>query len=205
MARRFLDLLTVDLGSGGVDSVSRLALVSRDLGYHCIGIVSKARRRTLERLGGLLDMEIFPVRERRRRGSDSAILYASGGNARRAASSGLVDFIIPDHRDSVSVRYAAENQVAVAYPYTDLLVERSVRRANVISRWSSIHLWCSKYGATEIAVSFATDSYLMRGPRDVSWLISACLGLGEEEALDWTSTNPMRVVERASERRRADA
>jgi hypothetical protein len=196
MPKEFCDLLTLSIHRGGRDTPSRLLLVGARLGYSYLGI-SLGRKPP----GELPGIRAVPVAEEGTREARRATLnYARGGRARRAASSGSADFIIPDPRDRATLRFAAEGCVAVAYPYAQLITEGSTKRSNLIRRWQEMHDNCRRFGCKELLVSSAGDSYLLRNPRDLSAMLHSCIGIGTEEALDWLSSNPREVLERGEER-----
>jgi hypothetical protein len=196
MPREFCDLLTLSIHRGGRDTPSRLLLVAARLGYSYLGI-SPGRQSP----GELPGIRCVPVAEEGTREARRAMLtYARGSRARRAASSGSADFIIPDPRDRVTLRFAAEGCVAVAYPYAQLITEGSTRRSSLIRRWQKMHDWCRRFGCKELLVSSADDSYLLRDPRDLSAMLHSCMGIETEEALDWLSSNPLEIIERGRER-----
>lgn len=199
MPREFCDLLTFPMDRGGRDTPSRLLLVAARLGYQCLGI-SLGRRH----LGELPGIRSVGVAEEGTRGAGrAAVTFARGRRARRAASSGTVDFIMPDPKDRVALRFAAEGSVAVAYPYSHLITGSSTRRSDLIRRWKAMHDGCRRLGLREVLVSSAGDSYLLRNPRDLGAMLRSCLGIGTEEALDWISTNPLGILERAGEKEAA--
>jgi len=199
MVRKFIDLLTFPLRGGGSDTPCRLALVARHLSYDAIGIAMPARgsRPTCHEIP---DIDVFPVAEDGSRGVRRAELrFSKGKRARKSASAGSADFIIPDPRDAITLRFAGENHVPVAYPYASLLEERNVRRSTIIGQWLRMHEMALKFECVELLVSGATSSYLLRDPLDMASFVSSCFSEPRESALDWISSNPQEVLERARE------
>lgn len=199
MVRKFVDLLTFPLGAGGSDTPCRLALVARRLSYDAIGMIPSAGEGR-PACHELPDIGIFPVAEDGSRGARRAELkFSRGKRARRSASAASADFIIPDPRDAITLRFAGENRVPVAYPYAALLQERNARRSTIIGHWARMHEMAVKFGCVELLVSGATSSYLLRDPLDMASFVSSCFGETKEKALEWVSSNPQEVLERARE------
>ncbi len=199
MAREYVDLLTYPMGSGGIDTPSRLAWIASELGYSIIGIFTRRRDITCASIAGTTKITVADVGTKAARRSDLRI--ARGKAARRAASGATADFILPEPKDTVTIKFAAENDVPVAYPYAHLLREHSTRRSFLLRLWSITHDACRRHDCKELLVSAAPDSYLMRDPRDMVALISSCLHVKQEDALNWVSSNPLEIIQIAEERK----
>jgi hypothetical protein len=200
MARTYIDLLTFPMNAGGSDTPSRLTWIATELGYEALGVFAPAWAGRNQQFPDI-ETQVVTVRDDKVRGPRRGeIKVGRGTRARKAASSRSADFIIPDPRDRVALRFAAENDVPVAYPYSSLLLEHSTRRSRLIRAWSLMHTHARKLGCQELLVSGARDSYLLRDPRDLASLVSVCMGTTAEEALDWVSTTPQKVLAKAKER-----
>ena len=202
MARTYIDLLTFPMRAGGKDTPRRLAWIASELSYSVIGIFSSDSGNVTPqriRLAGTQTIVIAEEGTRTARKAD--IRFASGKGARHAASTGAADFILPDPKDSVTLKFAADNDVPIAYPYSRLIEDYSMRRSSLIRMWSKMHSNARKYGCRELLVSAAHDSYLIRDPRDLASMMCSCLNMHTEEALDWVSTTPQEVLEHAEEGR----
>jgi len=196
MAREFCDLLALPISGGGVDTPARLAMVASRLGYSRLGLY-----RYRGRFPGNPGVEVLSVTDHGTRDARRADLrIARGRRSRGAVSSDDIDFIMPDPRDRVTIRFAGENDVPLAYAYSDLLRERSIRRSNLLRLWNLVHRDAVKHGCREMLVSGTGNSYLLRDPRDLASLLVSTLGLSKEDALDWISSTPCQVLERASGR-----
>lgn len=147
------------------------------------------------------DIQLIRVAEEGPQSTPAAELrVAFGKRASQAAAAGTADFIIPTPNDMSALRPAAENKVPVAYPYALLLKEQAVKKSNLIGTWRTMHAYLEKHECPEILVSGADDSYLMRDPRDLACALRACLGIPPQEALDWITSNPQEILDRARER-----
>jgi len=196
MAREYCDLLALPISGRGVDTPARLAMVASRLGYAHLGLY-----RYQGRISGTPGLEVLSVMDHGTRDARRADLrIARGRRSRGAVSSDNIDFIIPDPRDRVTIRFAGENDVPLAYAYSDLLMERSIRRSNLLRRWNLVHREATKHGCRELLVSGTGNSYLLRDPRDLASLLVSALGLSTEEALDWVSSTPCQVLKRANGR-----
>jgi hypothetical protein len=197
MAREYYDLLTFPLNSGGVDTPMRLALVASKLGYSHIGLYRPARGQLPDDPG----VEVLSVADDGTKAARRADLrIARGRRSRGAVSSEAIDFIIPDPKDRVTIRFAGINDVPIAYTYGSLLKEKSIRRSHLLRMWTLVHQDAVKHGCREVLVSGVGDGYLLRDPRDLAALLSSALGLCVEEALDWISVTPSEILDRARER-----
>ena len=197
MARKFLDLLTFPINSGGVDTPNRLALVASKLGYSHIGLYRTPRGHLPSDTG----VEVLTVADEGTKAARGADLrFARGRRSRGAVSSEAIDFIIPDPKDRVTIRFAGINDVPIAYPYAALLKEQSIRRSNLLRMWTQVHQDAVRHDCREILVSGAGDGYLLRDPRDLASLLCSALNLTVEEALDWISVTPSEIIGRAGER-----
>ncbi len=201
VARSYIDLLTFPLGAGGRDTPSRLVWVAAHLGYSVVGILRRGRDAMPIPETWIREVQVVTVAEEgwsRDRGADLRVAF--GKRAARAAATGAADFIVPAPNDTAALRSAAENEVPVAYPYSQLLKERAARRSSLIRSWCNIHGYCEKHACPEVLVSGAEDSYLMRDPRDLACALHACLGVPRKDALDWLTSTPRAILDRARER-----
>ncbi len=202
MASQYLDLLACPIGAGGIDTPARLQWTAAELGYSTLGIFRSRGFWDPSASAPVPGIRTLFVADDGSKNAKKADLRIAGGRAaRRSAGSGTADYIIPDTDDVVALRFAAENQVPVAYAFSDLLKERLTRRSALIRRWISMHRDCRRFGCRELVVSAADDSYLMRDPRDIAYTLSACLGIAFEETIDWVTSAPESVVQEAMERR----
>jgi hypothetical protein len=198
MAREYCDLLTFPAGTRGIDTPNRLSLVALKLGFTCLGLYGPPPRYGVGR-----ELDLLTVSDYGTKGGGRADLrIARGRRTRGAVSSEHTDFIIPDPRDRVTIRFAGKNDVPIAYSYSQLLKEDSFRRSNLLRSWIHVHQDAVRHGCREILVSGANDSYLLRNPRDLASLLVSSLDLHEEEALDWLSRTPLEIIDRARQRGR---
>jgi hypothetical protein len=195
MTREFCDLLTFPMRAGGRDTPDRLSLVALKLGYSHLGIYGPATPEIGQELD-LLTLSDYGTKAGRR----ADLRMARGKRSREAVSSERIDFIIPDPRDRVTIRFAGKNDVPIAYSYSRLLIEDSFRRSNLLRSWTHVHQDAVKHDCREILISGAKDSYLLKNPRDLAALLVSALNLHEEEALDWLSRTPLEIIDRAGER-----
>ncbi len=197
MGREFVDLLTFPERGGGGNGTSGLVTIGTELNYSTIGVCLSRNQAKRIKLSNP-KLELVPVASRG--GGGDAIRFASGRKARKAASNASVDFVIPDCRDAVAGRFAAENDIPVAYPYVEILENRGVRRSSIIRDWRLMHRRLSKGGCREFVVSGARDPYLLRDPMDVASLAHSCLHIPYEEAMDWISIVPSSIIDTAKGR-----
>ncbi len=198
MERAFLDLLTFPRRRGGRDTPSRLALIAGELNYSTVGVYGSLEVEKSRGLDQLENISVISITEIGK-GGESELTFASGKRARRAASTGNIDFIIPDRRDEVALRFAVENEVTIAYPYSEILSTRGIKRSSIIQDWCTMHQALTRREGTEIMVSGARNSYLLRDPRDIASLIHTIFDVDLKEALSWISTRPDHILKRARE------
>ena len=192
-----MDLLTLSQGRGGFDTPSRLLLFGAKLGYSNLGVIADPGTYPKGVIPGTRVVRVGRHGSRAARRSEITVAWGRG--ARAAAFRGDVGFIIPDPRDRVTLRIAAENNVPVAHAYARVLAGDTARRAQTLREWNQVHECCRKYGCREFLVSGARSSYLMRDPRDAAAMAGSWLGLGNEEALDWMTSTPESVLKEALE------
>ncbi|MHC1611016.1 MAG: ribonuclease P protein component 3 [Candidatus Methanospirareceae archaeon] len=95
----------------------------------------------------------------------------------------------------VSVRYAAENGIAIDFNMNAIIHSRRGERARILGKMREILKLVRKYNAPVILTSNARSIYDLRAPREMIAL-AALFGMSKEEATSALSDIPERVLER---------
>ncbi|MEM7821418.1 MAG: RNase P subunit p30 family protein [Candidatus Aenigmatarchaeota archaeon] len=213
--------------SGGESSLEELASMAKELGYCGICFTSYPLRKEEEeilkaeikrveektKIKILLGFEARNIKEliqlaNRRREFD--ILLARGGDLnlnRKACGTPEVDILThPEYNrndsglDHVSVRLAAENNVAIEINFREILLSTKRNRSIVLKNIAQNVFLAKKFGAKIILCSGAISCWELRAPE---CLVSmACqLGLEYKEAKDAITNIPSNIIKMIEERK----
>ncbi len=128
-------------------------------------------------------------------GGDFDINKAAVGDSR-------VDILLhPEYKrkdsgmDHKTTKMASENDVVVGFVFHNLHQTYGKVRSHVLNHIKKCLKLCEKYDAEFIVTSGAGNKYEMRGPRELSSLLSV-LGVEASLAIDSVSSTPKKIVKR---------
>lgn len=224
---KFFDLHVHSAFSGGESSLEEIAKTAKLLGYHGICLVfyyqdekqKEMLEAEIEKLKKEVGIEIYlgfearnlkELKELSRKRRSFDLLLARGGEVemnRKACETREVDILThPEYQrndsglDHVSVRFAAENDVAIELNLREILISSKASRAKVLANMARNVKLAKKYGAKIIVCSGAVSHWELRDPLCLASLATQ-LGLELKEAKEAVSKIPEKIVEKIKERR----
>lgn len=138
------------------------------------------------------------------------VLLVKGGNVslnRIACQTPEVDILThPEHQrsdtglDHVSLRFAAENEVAVEVNFREILTSNKTIRAKILHNMKKNVKLAIKYKTPLVISSGATNHWELRSPECLA-SFGTLFDLGLKEAKEAISTVPEKIVKRSEERK----
>lgn len=210
----FFDLIVHALPEGS-DSVSRLALVAKKLGYSGIGIIDPVNKEhTKEDTNVYLppDFSIYygieitckpsKIRDevsRNKGGSGLVVVKGADEETNRAAleTPGVDILLQPLQFNNVLAKIAYDNSVAIGFDLGSLVFKHGEDRLNelIIMRTNLKH--ARKYDVPMILTANSYSHYDLRSPREMA-AIAGLFGMTEKEAVDAMSRAPLDIMRRKS-------
>jgi len=208
----FFDLIVHGLPEGS-DSVSRLALVAKKLGYSGIGIIDTANIEHKKKDNNVnlphdfsihygIGISCRPSKIRdevlRNKGGLVVITGADEETNRAALETPGVDILLqPLQFNNVFSKIACDNSIAIGFDLGSLIFKHGGDRVNelIIMRTNLKH--ARKYDVPMILTGNSYSHYDLRSPREMA-AISGLFGMTEKEAVDAMSRVPLDIMRRKS-------
>lgn len=210
----FFDLIVHALPEGS-DSISRLALIAKKLGYSGIGIIDPINMEHKTRdtyvylphdfsiqYGIGITCKPSKIRDevsRNKGGSGLVVIKGGDEETNRAAleTQGVDILLQPLQFNNVLSKIACDNSVAIGFDLGSLIFKHGEDRVNelIIMRTNLKH--ARKYNVPMILTGNSYSHYDLRSPREMA-AIAGLFGMTEKEAVDAMSRAPLDIMRRKS-------
>ena len=208
----FFDLIVHALPEGS-DSVSRLALVAKKLGYSGIAIMDQENTEHKKEDNNVYLPHDFSIHYgigitckpskirdevgRNKGGSGLVVIKGADEETNRTAleTPGVDILLQPLQFNNVLSKIACDNSVAIGFDLGSLIFKHGEDRVNelIIMRTNLRH--ARKYDVPMILTGNSYSHYDLRSPREMA-AISGLFGMTEKEAVDAMSRVPLDIMRR---------
>jgi ribonuclease P/MRP protein subunit RPP1 len=210
----FFDLIVHALPEGS-DSITRLAIAAKKLGYSGIAIIDTMNNEHMKKDNNVYlpyDFSLLygigivckpsKVRDevgRNKEGSGLVVIKGADEETNRAAleTPGVDILLQPLQFNNVLAKIAYDNSVSICFDLGSLIFKNGEDRANelIIMRTNLKH--ARKYDVPMILTANSYSHHDLRSPREMA-AIAGLFGMTEKEAVDAMSRVPLDIIRRKS-------